>query len=217
MAPNPAARLRPSVLAAAVVTAAISLLLFVNCSSSPEDKKNAHRNRGIAYFEKGQFHEALIEFRNVVQLDPNDADAHYRVALTYLRIGDLPSLQRAFAEFTKTTELDPANRDAQLKLGFMLLLNKQPEEAHRRAELVLLANGEDREALILRGQSLIAREQYEDGIEDLAKAVALDPKNIRTRIDIERAYVRMKDLAKAEATLREALSQNPGSIEVRLE
>src|SRR5438876_2184104 len=82
------------------------ILAFGGCSQSPEAKKAKHRERAITYFDKGQYHEALIEFKNVVQIEPKDADAHYRLAQTYLKIGGLPNLQAAFVELTKTVELD---------------------------------------------------------------------------------------------------------------
>src|SRR6266568_1336941 len=85
----------------------IFVLVAVSCSlSSPEAKKEKHRERGLTYFEKGQLQEAVIEFKNVVQLDPKDSEGHYRLALTYLKIGGLGGLQGAFGELTRTVELD---------------------------------------------------------------------------------------------------------------
>jgi Tfp pilus assembly protein PilF len=56
-------------------------LVCLSCDwSSPEAKKAKHRERAISYFEKSQYQEARFEYQNVVQIDPNDADAHYRLA-----------------------------------------------------------------------------------------------------------------------------------------
>jgi Tfp pilus assembly protein PilF len=84
---------------------------------SPESKKATHLKQGQAYFDKQQYREALIEFQNVVQLDPKVADTHYRLALTHLKLGGTTNLQGAFAELSRTVELDKTNLDAQLKLG----------------------------------------------------------------------------------------------------
>src|SRR5437667_11479460 len=101
-----------------VIAVSLTLVLaFGGCSQSPEAKKAKHRERAITYFDKGQYQEAVIEFKNIVQIEPKDADAHYRLAQTYLKIGDLPNLQAAFGELTKTVDLDASNRDAKLKLG----------------------------------------------------------------------------------------------------
>ncbi|MDQ6735663.1 MAG: tetratricopeptide repeat protein, partial [Nitrospirota bacterium] len=116
----------------------IAAVPFVSCDRfSPEAKKAKHRERGLAYYEKAQYQEALIELKNVVQIDPKDGDAHYRLALTYLKLGGLPNLQAAFGELSKTVELDQSNQDAQLKLGEMYLLSQQPAKAREHAEVVL--------------------------------------------------------------------------------
>src|SRR2546425_10883971 len=137
---------------------AISLtfsLAFAGCSQSPEAKKAKHMERGVKYFQNSQYHEAVIEFKNVVQIDPKDADGHYRLALTYLKFGDIPNLQAAFGEFTKTVDLDASNRDAQLKLGELYLLGNEPAKARERADMILASAPRNADGLILRGQSFI--------------------------------------------------------------
>src|SRR5207244_10710886 len=107
------------------------------------------------YFNESQCQESVIEFKNIVQIEPKDADAHYRLALTYLKIGGLPYLQAAFGELTKTVELDASNRDAQFKLGEMYLLSNEPAKARERADVIPPSAPKDADGLILRGHSLI--------------------------------------------------------------
>src|SRR5438034_8852672 len=157
-------------LIAAVLLISIAAVPFVSCDRfSPEAKKAKHRERGLAYYDKAQYQEALIEFKNVVQIDPKDANGHYRLALTYLKIGGLPGLQGAFDELTRTVELDPSNRDAQLKLGELYLLASEPAKARERADLILASAPQDKEGLILRGQSLIREKEFDQGIAELKK------------------------------------------------
>src|SRR5918996_2146061 len=89
------------------ITVTFVLLGFplLGCSKlSPEANKEEHRKRAIAYFERGQYQEAVIEFKNVTQVDPKDADGHYRLALAYLKMGGTPHIQAAYGELTKTVE-----------------------------------------------------------------------------------------------------------------
>jgi len=199
-----------------IVTVAVALASMSCSFTSNEDKKTKHHERGLAYFQQEKYQEALIEFKNVVQLDPKDADSHYRLALIYLKLGGLPNLQAAFAELTRATELDPSNRDAQLKLGAMYLIGSKPDKALEHANLVLTSTPQDVEGLVLKGQSLIGEKDYERGVEELQKAIQLDPKNVRIRLDLARTYVLMKDQKSAEATLLQALEVDPQSTDVRL-
>ena len=127
---------------------------------SPESKKAKHLQLGQTYFDKGQYNEALIEFKNVVQLDPKNADPHYRLALTYLKLGGTQNLQGAFAELSRTVELDKTNRDAQLKLGELYLLGNEPAKALEQADIVLVSAPQNTEGLILKGRSLITEKHY---------------------------------------------------------
>ena len=89
-----------------VICVCITLVLGGCDMFSPEAKKAKHRERAMNYFEKAQYQEALIEYKNVSQVDPKDADVHYKLALTYLKLGGMTNLQNAFTEFSKTVELD---------------------------------------------------------------------------------------------------------------
>src|SRR5215469_12585239 len=105
--------IRPS--ASLRIVCVLVTLVCLGCdSSSPEAKKARHRERATSYFEKGQYHEALIEYKNVAQLDPKDADAYYQLALTYLKLGGIPNLQQAAAALIRAVELDKTNQAAQL-------------------------------------------------------------------------------------------------------
>ncbi|MBI5854477.1 MAG: tetratricopeptide repeat protein [Nitrospirae bacterium] len=191
------------------------LLVTVGCfQTSPEAKRAKHRERGVAYFEKAKYAEALIEYKNVLQIDPKDGDAHYRLALTYMKMGGLTNLQQAFAELSKTVELDAKNSDAQLKLGEMYLLAKEPGKARERADIVLASAPTSSEGLVLRGQSLINEQEFDQGITELKRALELDPKNTRIYLDLARTYMQMKQPVQAEDTLKDAMAISPNAPEI---
>lgn len=153
--------MRASTLGSLFGSLILAAALPVSCTElSPDANKARHLERGVAYFEKGQYPEAAIEFKNVVQIDPRDVEGHYRLALTYLKLGDLPDLQGAFSELTKTVELDPQHRDAQLRLGELYLLAKEPLKARQRADIVLASAPDDPRGLLLRGRSLIGKTPF---------------------------------------------------------
>ena len=201
----------------AMLTCLLVTFVSTGCDwFSPEAKKAKHRERAISYFEKGQYQEARVEFQNVVQIDPNDADAHYRLALTYLKLGSNPNLQLAASELTRTLELDSTNREAMLKLGEAYLLGNQPSKARLQADAVLVSAPENTEGLILRGRSLIHEKRYQEGAAELKKAIELDPKNMGPYIDLALAYVLANDTTAAEATLKQALTVDPRSTKILL-
>lgn len=199
------------------ISSLISVAAINGCDwASPESSKTKHLEAGQAYYSKEKYPEALIEFKNAAKLDPNNADVHYRLALTHLRLGGRGNLQGAFTEFSRTTELDKTNQDAQLKLGELYLLGNEPAKARAQADSVLISAPQNTEGLILRGRSLISEMRYQEGIEEFRKASELDPKNMTLYIDLARAYFAAKNPSAAEETLKRALTIAPRSAEIML-
>lgn len=196
---------------------ALSLLLILGCNwSSPEAQKATHLERAAGFMEKGQLQEALIEYMNVTKADPDHAEAYYNMALIHLKLGGITNLQKAFEELTRTIELNKNNRDAQIKLAELYLLGNDPRKAREQAELILTSAPQDKEALIIRGRSLINEKRYQDGIKDLTALLSLDPQNVGIYMELSRAYFFTNNRAAAEDILRQGLTANPGSIDIML-
>ncbi|MBS0151317.1 MAG: tetratricopeptide repeat protein [Nitrospira sp.] len=192
---------------------ALIMLGHLGCDSkTPGEKTAKHRERAETYMKNGQYPEAIIEYQNVIQVEPNSPGIHYRLALAYLKHGTIPSLQAAFSELTRTVALDKTNQDAQLKLGELYLLAQDPGKARERAEIVLASAPQHLDGLILHGRSLINEKQYKDGIAELKKALEQDPKNIQIYIDLARVHFLLNEKPAAEAALRQALSVDPHAL-----
>ncbi|MDH3769484.1 MAG: tetratricopeptide repeat protein, partial [Nitrospirota bacterium] len=166
----------------------------------------------MAYFNDEKYQEALIEFKNIIQLDPKDAKAYHQLALIHLKLGGLSDLQAAFGELSKAVEIDPTIQDAQLKLGEFYLLSKKPKEAKKQADIVLTSSPQDPKGHLLRGRSLIVEKEFEEGITELKKSLELDPDNEQIYVDLARAYLAMKKPEEAEASLEQGLQHNSTSI-----
>lgn len=99
-----------------------ALVLLASCSTDPNRQKRAYLSSGEKYAKAGKYQEAVIQFRNAIQIDPRFAPAHGDLARAYLKLG---SSETAFREFTETVTLDPKNVDAQLQLSMLLLARRQ--------------------------------------------------------------------------------------------
>ena len=64
-------------------------VVMTGCSQSVEAKKTRLLERGDQYFAKGQFREAIIEYANVIQIDPKNARAYRQTALARFELGEL--------------------------------------------------------------------------------------------------------------------------------
>ena len=89
---------------------------------------------GDKYFQAGKYSEAVIQYRNAVQLSPRLAQAHYKLAMALLQA---KSLQEAYKELWETVTLDPANPDAQLQFAALSIAAKKYDEAKAAAAKAL--------------------------------------------------------------------------------
>lgn len=73
--------------------------------NSMPSAEQVHHHLGVAYINDRRFVDAIKEFKQVVALNPANAEAHYALAVSYLNTGD----QRAAQDESKIlTSIDPA-------------------------------------------------------------------------------------------------------------
>ncbi len=64
--------------------------LLTGCARDPNVRKQKYLESGERYFDKGQYREAAIQFENAIQVDSRFTDAHYKLALTALKLQQWP-------------------------------------------------------------------------------------------------------------------------------
>ena len=69
------------------LAAAITMGALAGCSRDPNARKRSYVESGDRYFNKQQYREAAIQYSNAVQVDPRFAEAHYKLAQSYLKLG----------------------------------------------------------------------------------------------------------------------------------
>ena len=97
------------------------LFVFGLTSCSKEARMERHWKKGEKYFSENKFPEAALEYKNVIQLDPKNAKARYKLGMTCLKTG---AFGDAYKELSKAIELNPDMMDARNQFGFLLLLGR---------------------------------------------------------------------------------------------
>ena len=143
----------------------LALAVAVALGSAGCESKTArlagHLERGDKFLTEEKYPEAILEYKNVLQLNPNEAKAHYGLARSYLAS---KQAQRAFWELQETVRLDPSHKDARLEYAQFLLLGKAEdlEEAVKQADAVLEKEPDSLPALVLKGRALQSLERFEE-------------------------------------------------------
>src|SRR5919106_1256473 len=92
--------------------------LAAACAQDPNVKKQQYLERGVKYHAEGKHNEAIIQFKNALQIDPKFGPAALALGRAYRAkswSGD------AVRELRRAVELDPASEPARRELAQIYL------------------------------------------------------------------------------------------------
>jgi tetratricopeptide (TPR) repeat protein len=144
------------------ITAALALaaMLFAAVGCQDDEAKLADfLARGQVALDAEEYEEAVIEYRNALQIDPNNGAAHFALARSYTA---LQKLKEAYWELHETVRLDPENIDARVSFAQFSQLARDYEEVLIQCEEILAIQPERASAFTLRGEAYSALERYDE-------------------------------------------------------
>jgi tetratricopeptide (TPR) repeat protein len=186
----------------------IGILFAAGCSSD-EEKIAGFMQRGNEYEEAGQLKEAIIEYKNVLQIDPNLADAHRKLANAYLNSDEL---RQAYWELSETIRLDPEDVESRLAYAAISMAAQNFDLALEQAEAILQIDAENAPSLLIRAGALESMDRGDEAQVDLILAAELEPDDASYRIALALSYQRSGSLEEAEAELLEGIQRDDGPL-----
>ncbi len=146
----------------------VGVLIVAGCSRSPEAQKARYLERGDKYAAREQYREAILEYRNVLRLEPANARATKQLGLLHNQLGEFA---QAFRFLLKAQELTPDDSEVRLKLGGIYLLGGKRDEAREEATSVLAKEPNNLDALALLADTSITPEQVDATIRRIEEAL----------------------------------------------
>lgn len=192
----------------ALLAAVASTMLLGGCQTDDE-KIQGFLARAKEYSEAGKYNEAIIEFKNALQIDPNLAAAHEGLANAYLKSDQL---MEGYWELSETVRLDPDNIDARLTYATLSLAAKRNEDALEQAEAIVALDPESGPGHLLLGQAFANLDRWDEVAVPLERAVELVPDDASYRVVLATYYGSHGRPADAEKQLLEGLERDPQPI-----
>ena len=171
---------------------AIRWLLTILCAAAlggcqdDEAKLAGHLDRGDAYLEDEEYASAIIEYKNVLQINPNRGDAHWGLARAYLRS---KQTREGFWELRETARLDPSNLEAKLQFGQIAIYAGELDESLAQAEEVIAADPSRVTAYLLKGRVLEALRRPGEAQEAYEQALEVDSESAATLLLLATEFV----------------------------
>ncbi len=189
-------RLIPALVASAV------LLVGAGCTKA--GKKNKALEQARTYAAAGEYDKAELEFKNVLQLEPGNADALAGLGVMFFEQGRVSTV---FPLLSRAKDAQPNNLPVRTKLGMYLLAAGKVPEAIAEAEFVLGKDPKQADAAILLASAATRPEDIVKARTFLGGLASADTAPIKTAL----ALLELKDnkLPAATQLIEAALAQNP--------
>jgi tetratricopeptide (TPR) repeat protein len=168
---------------------------------------------GLTVVQVGYWHDLGTLFRRALEIDPNNAFAHYNVGVSLREKGQHASAAKHFQEATK---LAPIAIDAQLELAGALARDGRIDEAEKILDAQLRLSPDSEMSLLNRAMVLIEKGDLTLAAADCQRVLEINPKSFRALIYLGVISARRGDNDQAARYLDDALSMDPQNSEAQI-
>ncbi len=196
--------------------------LLLSCGGK-EERKAKYLERGKTYLAEKNYDKARIEFKNVLQIDPKDAQG-------YLYLGQVEekgqNWAKAFGNYKKASELDPELIEPRVRLakfylaqaGALKARGEKDGEANalglvqEQIKEIRARDPENDEALTLEATLWVNDGDTDKAVAQLEKVLARDPGLQSAAVLLSSIYDQKGRVDDAEAVLLKAVKVNPEPV-----
>jgi tetratricopeptide (TPR) repeat protein len=192
--------------------ACLAVLLVAGCSGA-ESRKAKHLEKGRAFLAAGNLDKARVEFRNALQIAPNDSEARFENGVADEKLGNLREAAQFYQGAIDTNSDNIAARSA---LGRLYLFGGAPEKSLETIKPSIDKHPDDASLLTVRAAANVQLKNVSGASQDAERAVQLAPDNADAISVLAGIYKREDQPAKAQALLTDAIKRLPDTVDLRL-
>lgn len=190
---------------------AMSGSLLVGCSGK-EERQAKYIHRAEEYFAKKDYDKARIEAKNALQINANNADAHY----IFAEIAEQESnWAQMYGELNAVIQNAPKMVKAHVKLAQLLALVNELDKATAEAQKIHELDPNNPDYYSVLASIAMRQKKTDEAIENAQKALAINPGNLSSSFILAQIYSDT-DPAKSQQLLADAVKANPDEENLRV-
>jgi len=186
----------------------VAMLTLTACDDGGKELQG-HFDRALEYRDKGDMRSAVIELKNVLQIDPDHAQARWLLGRSYVALGDGASAEK---ELARARDLGFTSAEMDRVKVRAWLLQSRYEDALEAVDKVS-ASEFDATWLVLRGQAQLGLQQIAEAKQAFEAAIKNDPTNNDARRGLARIGLMGGDTQAAERQLDQALQSAGNDVQ----
>jgi tetratricopeptide (TPR) repeat protein len=190
----------------------VAVLVIAGCGGA-ETREARHLAKGQSFMVDGNFEKARLEFRNALQIAPNDSLARYENGVVDEKLGN----PREAAQFYQgAIDVDADNVPARTALGRLFLFGGAPDRAMATIKPSLDKHPSDAGLLAIRAAARVQLKDLDGALRDAERAVQLAPNGEDEIAVLAGIYKDRNETDKARALLENAIKAIPDTVDLRL-
>lgn len=160
-------------------------------------------SRGMTLLQKGNYREAIQDFKRTLATNPDTVEAHKFMAMAYLK---LDKKQEAIEAYKQVTKLVPNSAGAYVDLGNAYLEANRHGEAEKQYRRAMQLDPLNVVAPYTLGNLYLMQERLSEAEDIFSKVIKQAPQDGNARYALGRTYNKMERYDLAVKELEKALS-----------
>jgi len=177
----------------------------------PEERKAKYRAKAQEFIEAGNYPKARVALRNVLKIDPKDADAYFLFAQVEEKE---KNWRNAVGLYQEVVELVPDHAPALITLAKYYLEARLPDQVTLAADKVLLKNPEQPQAKALKIAVLAIQGSTPDALAQAEALATRFPHEPDVAVLLATLYRQHRRYREAENALRRAITAHPDNMDL---
>ena len=153
-----------------------------------------HNNRGVTYERLELYREAIHNYTQAVQLEPNFVDPYLNRGGSFQSLG---RMEEALNDYEQAEILDPQEPRIYANRGVIFYERKDYSAALADYSSAIEVSPEFTETYYNRAICFVALRRYEEAIRDYSKAIELDPSHVDAYSNRGNLLLRLEQVDKA--------------------
>ena len=168
----------------------------------------AHLNLGTTFLEKGAVDDAITQYQEALQINPNYAEAHFNLGNALRKKG---RMEEAITQYQAALQIKPGYAEARANLGFALLQTGGTDEAITQYQAALQINPNYAEAHVNLGNALVQKGKMDEAITQYQEALQIKPDDEAAHVSLGILLAQTGRAGEAIAHLQKALQLEPAN------
>ena len=170
------------------------------------DFPEGYHNRGLVYFDAGEFERAIQDFNRAIELNPVSAPAYNNRGIVYSKKGDF---DRAIRDYSKVISLKPDLLDGYNNRGIAYRERGDFDKAIQDFDTVIALDPNNAFVYNSRGNIYSKKGDFDRAIQDYDRAIQLNPNDAIFYGNRGNAYSKKGDFDRAIQDYDRAIKLNP--------